>query len=219
MPHLRHNDDPVEITEAGEPIRQCAVLRTRRPQTEMVRFVRGPDASVVPDLAAKLPGRGVWITASLEAVSEAESKQVFSRGFKAGVQVESDLGDLVESLLVKRLQSTLGLAKKAGSIVLGFDQVKSTLQKRRPGVMISAGDGSADGRNKLYFLAESLYGNCKITGALTSGELGMAFGRSHVVHALLETGAFSRNWMADYNRLIGFRSAPEQDWYSGTQQT
>ncbi|MEO0881264.1 MAG: RNA-binding protein [Pseudomonadota bacterium] len=219
MPHLKQNDDPADITESGVPVRQCAVMRERRPQAEMVRFVRAPDGSVAPDVAAKLPGRGVWVTASQEAISEAVKKQVFARGFRADIKAAPELGDLVETLLIKRLQSILGFAKKAGAIVLGFDQVKSALQKRRPGVMICASDSAEDGRNKLYFLAKSLYGDTELSGALTSDELGMAFGRSHVVHALLETGAFSRNWQADYIRLTGFRSAPENEWYSGTRQT
>ncbi|MEM7005358.1 MAG: RNA-binding protein [Pseudomonadota bacterium] len=219
MPHLKQNDNPAEVIATGEPVRQCAVLRTRRPQTEMVRFVRGPDCSAAPDVAAKLPGRGVWITASRDAVSTAVREDVFSRSFKAETSAVSDLSELVERLLLRRLQSTLGLAKKAGAVVLGFDQVKSALQKNRPGVLISASDSAKDGRNKLYFLGRSLYDQLNTAGALTSDELGMAFGRSHVVHALLETGAFSRNWAADYIRLIGFRPAPEQDWYSGTRET
>ncbi|MEM9668367.1 MAG: RNA-binding protein [Pseudomonadota bacterium] len=218
MPHRKQNDDVAFISETGEPVRQCAVMRERRPQSEMVRFARSPDGIAVPDLAAKLPGRGVWVTAHRDAIRDAVEKRVFSRGFKMETGADGTLDDQVENLLVKRLQSTLGLAKKAGEIILGFDQVKAKLEKSRPGVLIAASDSSSDGRNKLYFLAKAIYEDIELAGALASAELGMAFGRSHVVHALLEAGAFSRNWQTDYVRLIGFRPAPEVEWYSATRQ-
>lgn len=215
MPHPKQNDEPPVDNTPDGPIRQCAVTRERLAQTEMVRYARAPDGSVAPDVAAQLPGRGVWISANRATLETAMAKGTFSKGFKAQSKADEALPDLVEALLVKRLQGVLGMAKKAGKVVLGYDQVRASLQKRRPGILLEAGDGAEDGRNKVYFLAKALYENVKVSGGLSSAELGMAFGRSGVVHGLLEAGAFSKRWWGDYQRLIGFRQAPEQDWFSG----
>ena len=215
MPHPKQNDDaPLDNSPDG-PIRQCAVTRERMAQTDMVRFARAPDGSVAPDVAARLPGRGVWILADRAVLETAIEKGVFSRGFKAQSSADPALPDLVEALLVKRLQGVLGMAKRAGAIILGFDQVRASVQKRRPGVLIEASDGAEDGRNKVYFLAKALYDKVSVAGGLTSSELGMAFGRTNVIHGALDAGAFSKRWSEDYKRLCGYRQPPENNWFSG----
>ena len=216
MPHLKQNDGPpLDNNSPQGPVRQCAASRERMAQTDMIRFARAPDGSLTPDLAAKLPGRGVWIKADRASLTEALSKGAFSRGFKAQATAPDGLDDMIESLLVKRLQGVLGMAKRAGNVVLGFDQVRDYLRKRPAGVLLAASDSAEDGRNKVYFLAKAIYEHVTVSGALNSSELGMAFGRAHVVHGLLEAGAFSRRWSQDYKRLSGFRQLPEQNWFSG----
>lgn len=215
MPHPKQNDDaPLDNSPQG-PIRQCAVNRERLAQTEMIRFARAPDGTVTPDVAGKLPGRGVWIKADRASVETAASKGAFSRGFKAQATPPENLSDLIDALLVKRLQGVLGMAKRAGKVVLGFDQVRDSIRKRPPGIVLEASDGAEDGRNKVYFLAKAIYEHVTVSGALNSSELGMAFGRSHVIHGLLEAGVFSKRWSQDYQRLAGFRQLPERNWFSG----
>ena len=214
MPHLKQNDDkPLDNSPDG-PIRQCAVTRERLAQADMIRFARAPDGTVTPDTAAKLPGRGVWIKADRAAVDAASKKGAFSRGFKGQAHAPEGLSDIIEALLIKRLQGVLGMAKRAGRITLGFDQVRDYIRKRPPGVLLAASDGAEDSRNKVYFLAKAIYEDAAVSGALTSSELGMAFGRTHVVHGLLHVGAFSKRWSQDYQRLSGFRYQPEVDWFS-----
>lgn len=218
MPHPKQNDDaPVENTKKG-PIRLCAVTRERMAQTAMVRFARAPDGTLTPDIAAKLPGRGVWVTANRGILETAITKGVFTRGFKAQTIAPDGLPGLIEALLVKRLQGVLGMAKRGGRVVLGFDQVRDSLRKRAPGIILEASDGAEDGRNKVYFLAKAIYDSVSVSGGLTSSELGMAFGRPHVIHGLLEAGAFSKRWSQDYLRLSGFRQLPEENWFSGISQ-
>ena len=107
----------------------------------------------------------------------------------------------------------MGMARKAGDIVLGFDQVREALQKKRPGLLLEATDGAEDGRSKVYFLAKALYSNVKIAGALSSEELGMAFGRERVIHGLVRKGPFAKTIELAYQRLAGFRARPELDWF------
>lgn len=216
-PH-RKSDTRVTGTEGnttdGEgPVRQCAVTRERLAQDEMVRFALSPDGIVTPDISAKLPGRGVWVKADRETLDQAVKKGAFARGFKMQVKTPDTLVDDVESLLLKRIVGLLGMAKKAGDAVLGFDQVREAVQKKRPGILLEAADGAEDGRSKVYFLAKALYSDVEIAGALTSQELGMAFGRERVIHGLVRKGPISKALKVAYTRLAGFRARPELDWF------
>ncbi|MEM9937469.1 MAG: RNA-binding protein [Pseudomonadota bacterium] len=203
-----------EKTGPDGPVRQCAVTRERLPQTAMIRFVRSPDGVAVPDVAGKLPGRGVWVTAKRETVEKGLKTDIFSRGFKSRTQAMDELCEAVESQLVHRCIGLIGMAKKSGQAVLGFDQVRAYIRKREPGWLLEASDGAKDGRNKVHFLAKAIYEEAKVAGALSSAELGMAFGREHVIHALLEHGPLAEAFGIAYQRLIGFRLAPETEWFA-----
>ena len=65
---LRPEDEPEP--ETG-PLRRCVLTRERLPKERMIRFVVGPDRQIVPDLAAKLPGRGIWLSASRDVLETA----------------------------------------------------------------------------------------------------------------------------------------------------
>jgi len=205
---LKASDD----TSADGPRRQCAVSRESLSQDELIRFVRSPDGLAVPDVAAKLPGRGAWIKADRQSIEKAVKADAFSRAFKAKTPAVDDVAALIEAQLVKRCIGMLGMARKAGDVVIGFDQVRSYLRKDAPGWLLEASDGSEDGRNKVHFLAKALYETPRTAGALTSAELGMAFGRARVIHAVLQEGPLSDTFDTAYRRLTGFRAAPERDW-------
>ncbi len=198
----------------GDPERECAVTREKRPQSDMIRFVRAPDGTVMADLAGKLPGRGVWISADRASVTAAVEKGVFSRRFKAASKASPELVEEIERRLTERCLGLFGLAKKSGILVIGFDQVRASLRKARPAWLIEAADGASDGREKVYSLAKALYGDVKVAGALSSAELGMALGRRGVVHALLQPGPLVNSWQVAYRRLVGFRPSPEDHWFS-----
>lgn len=214
------NDAPVVKHRKGKrpdsvPLRMCVVTRDRARQTQMVRFALSPDGIVTPDVAGKLPGRGVWALARRKVIDEALEKGAFARGFKTKVTADSGLSDLTEKLLLRRCQNHLSLAKKSGALLIGFDQVRAELPKKVPGWLLEAADGSADGRNKVQSLANALYEEVKVAGALTEKELGAGVGRAGFVHGLLQKGPFAKRWGTEYKRLIGFRSAPEEAWLQG----
>lgn len=220
-PERKNEPPPDAVTDGSggkpprpdaDPERTCIATGAKQPQSRMVRFARSPDGLAVPDVAERLPGRGVWVSATRAAVETATRKGGFSRGFKAPTQAPEGLAELVESLLLKRCQEMLGLARRSGQIVLGADQVAEEIRRRPPGWLIEAADGAADGRSKLIRLAEGLYGEVRIAGALNAQELGMAFGREHVVHALMKRGRFAKLWSRAYARLCGFRDRPEDGW-------
>ena len=186
--------------------RRDIVSGTVMPENRLLRFVADPDGQVVPDVAAKLPGRGLWVEASKIAVGIAVEKKLFSRAAKTQLTAGADLAQRAEKALVARLLGDLGIARRAGSLVLGFDNVLRQLQgPKPPKVLIEAFDGSADGKRKLYAAAHRLELDCVVIETLTSAELGLALGRENVIHAAVQRGGLADRLMFDAERLSGFR--------------
>ena len=218
-PSVDDNQDLMDAGPAkktGSPFRMCLATREKLPASRMIRFVLSPDGDVVPDIAGKLPGRGVWVRCDRDALKElVGSKGGFARGFKRQVKLPEDLVDQVENQLLQRCQSTLGLAKRSGALILGFDQVRGALEARAPGWLLEASDGASDGRRKIIGLAAGLWEKVRVASGLSSSELGMALGRDNVIHGLLKTGRFADMWTSDYRRLYEFRQISGDVWYSG----
>ena len=195
------------------PERRCIATGDSGPTDRLVRFVLGPDGQVVPDLAAKLPGRGVWLTAERALVDKAVTKKLFSRAFKAQAVAPADLADRLEALLAQRLIDVIGLARKAGQAVTGFEKVRARLKDGIAGALVQASDGAADGRAKLSKLARALADGpvgpdrfgVPVIEVLTSAELGLAFGRDFAIHAALDRGGFADRAIGEAARLGGLR--------------
>jgi uncharacterized protein len=180
---------------------------------ELLRFVIAPDGSVVPDLAGRLPGRGLWLTARRDIVAAAVTKRLFARAARRPVIVDDGLADRVEVLLAKRCLDHIGLARRAGRAVMGFVKVQAALAAGKVAVLVAAADGAADGRGKLKALAPGV----PLVERLTSAELGAAFGREHVVHAALLAGRLADAFRADATRLGGFRAAPAEPFAGASE--
>jgi predicted RNA-binding protein YlxR (DUF448 family) len=175
-----------------------------RPKPELIRFVVGPDGRIHPDVAERLPGRGLWTLARRDIVARAVKKRLFGRAARATVGVDDDLDRRVEGLLLRRAIDLIGLARRAGLANCGFAKVEAALAAGRAAVLISAADGGVDGRRRLRARAPGL----PLAQALTSAELGAAFGRESVVHAVLKAGPLAEAFVAVAGRLAGFRGAP-----------
>ncbi len=204
----------------SDPMRRCIATATNQPQSAMIRFVVSPDGMVIPDVAATLPGRGAWVTATSEALDLAISKKAFSRAFKKSVQTDATLTQQTHQLLFRRCLDLLGFAKRAGDLILGFDQVREEIRMDEPSCLIEALDGASDGRKKILSLAKAIFGDDEpseqpiIVGCFTSEELGMALGRERVIHAIVKEGRSARNWIIEVERLGGFRPLRPSDWMS-----
>lgn len=188
-----------KIREDG-PERKCIVTGEVQPKFGLIRFVIGPEAQVVPDLAEKLPGRGIWVSASREAIAQAVKKNLFARAAKAPVSVSPDLPDQVEALLVRRVIDLLSLARKSGEAIAGFEKVQGWLRNDEAEVLIQASDGSGRGKSKL-----STPEGGKFIGWLTADELGQAFNRETVIHVVLAAGGLARRVVEEAARLKGLR--------------
>jgi len=212
-------------TDKSATVRMCAVSRTPRPIDELIRFVVSPQGEVVPDIKRKLPGRGLWVSASREVVAEAVRRHQFSKGFKRDVHVAATLATDTENLLSRSAVEALAIAAKAGRVVSGFAKVEAALTARQGGTtvaaLIHAADGAADGIRKLNALARQNAGNraetpgFPVIAALTSAELDLALGRSNVVHAALLAGPASKTFLSRSQTLVRYRLA-DADKTAGT---
>jgi uncharacterized protein len=191
-----------EAAEPTGPERRCLVTGDVRPKAELVRFVVAPDGTIVPDVAGKLPGRGLWLTAGRDIVATAVTKRLFARAARQPVIVDDDLVERVGALLAARCCDQIGLARRAGQAVMGFTKVEAALAAGKTAVLVAAADGAADGRAKLRALAPGL----PLVEVFTAAELGAAFGREHIVHAALAPGRIAQAFVADAARLAGFRA-------------
>ncbi|UWQ19427.1 RNA-binding protein [Jannaschia sp. M317] len=183
-----------------EPDRRCIVTGEVGPKAGLIRFVVGPDDAIYPDITGKLPGRGIYVTAEREVLEKAIEKRIFSRGAKRQVAVPDGLIDLIEAGTLKRLQDAIGMARKAGKAIAGYEKVKIMLDRGEAQVLLQASDGSERGKGKL-----STPQGGKWIGFLTADELGLAFGRDRVIHAAVAAGTLARRIVEEAARLQGIR--------------
>ena len=213
----------------ADPQRRCIATHRSGSPDGMIRFVLSPDGVVTPDIAGRLPGRGAWVTADRQSLEIAVKKGAFSRAFKAQAKVDPGLVDQVEALLEARVLNLLGLGRRAGDIICGFEQVRDWCRTEQTACLIEASDSAEDGRNKLLNLlrarrheavetaraaGEAPAAPPDLVGGFTSEQLGMALGRERVVHACVKRGRFAQSWLAETARLSGFRRLWPEDWLS-----
>jgi len=184
------------------PLRRCIVTGERLAKETMVRFVVGPDGAIVPDVGAALPGRGLWLTSRRDIVAVAVKKRAFDRAARRPVTMPADLADRIERLLAQRCREAVGLARRSGKAVSGFEKVGEAIRKGGVGLLLAASDGAEGGRQKIAALARDL----PVVDALDAAELGAAFGRDHVVHGAIGSGALAARLRVDAARLAGFRT-------------
>jgi predicted RNA-binding protein YlxR (DUF448 family) len=179
---------------------------------KLLRFVAGPDGVVVPDVARKLPGRGIWVAADRASVETAAKKNLFSRSAKAKLSAPAELADLVEKLLTKRVLDGLGLARRAGDLTSGFEKVMAAVRSGKAAWLIEASDGAADGRQKILNLARHMTPTPRVVGIFSSAELGLALGGENVIHTAFLGGRSAGSWAQDVERLAGFRPLLPENW-------
>jgi len=169
----------------------------------MIRFVIGPDGALVPDLAARLPGRGMWLSARADVLETARLRGAFARAAKGPVRAPQDLADRVRDGIARRIGELLGLARRAGQAVAGFDKAREWLRSDRAALILQASDGSAQERRR--FLGGSAGTPTRVTvlSPLPATAMGAVFGRDHVVHVAVAPGKLAGLLAAEADRLAG----------------
>ena len=183
------------------------------PEDKLIRFAPGPEGVITPDVAAKLPGRGVWVSADRQSLELAIKKGGFARSLKGPVKVPEGLADQTEALLARRCLDYIGLMRRAGVLASGFEQIEAAIRGANAHILIEAVDGAEDGREKLLKLYVGLRGRpAPVVGCFSAAELGMALGRDRVIHACVLQERMAQGWAAEIGRLSGFRSIVPGSW-------
>jgi predicted RNA-binding protein YlxR (DUF448 family) len=215
-----HALDAAPEPETG-PLRRCIVTRERLPKERMIRFVVGPDRQVVPDLAARLPGRGIWLSASRDVIesggAQEERRQkdkqgdgtqrhlarAFARAARGPVSLPPDLSVLLQTALVRRIGDCLGLARRAGQAVAGFEKAREALRTGRYRLVLQASDGSEAERSRFL----SGFGpELTIIDPLPGQALGRVFGRDYLVHVAVAPGKLAESLVVEAGRLAGLKN-------------
>jgi hypothetical protein len=190
----------------GSRERRCIVTGEILPEARLLRFVLDPSGSVVPDIEAKLPGRGFWVSAERALIERASKRGVFAKAAGKLVTVPDDLAVRTEAGIVQRTLSWLGFARRAGELILGFDRVERQIRSPEPpAVIVEASDAGADGRRKLQAAAKSTGYIPFVIAGLTNAELSLSLGRENVVHAAVKPGRIAERLIFEAARLKGFR--------------
>lgn len=186
----------------GVPERRCIVTRRTAERDQMIRFAVSPGGDVVPDPAERLPGRGLWLTARGDIVQRACEERSFSKAARRNVNVPADLLDRLTSLLDKRCLELIGLARRSGEAVAGFEKVMAAARAGDAAVLLEASDGSGDGRGKI----ERAAAGAGMITLWTAEQLGGPFARDKVVHAAIKHGGLCDRLVREARRLEGLRN-------------
>lgn len=187
------------------PLRRCIVTRESLPKEAMLRFVLAPSEpgrprAVVPDLAGRLPGRGMWLSARADVIERAASRGAFARAARGAVAPSPDLRARIEDALERRVRDLIGLARRAGQAVCGREAVREWLNAGRVAVLVEAADGSPAERERLVGARP-----VPVVTPLAAAELGAAFARDHAVHAAVSAGGLATAIVRESARLAGVR--------------
>lgn len=195
-------------------LRRCIVTRQALEKPAMIRFVLDPEGRVVPDLKEKLPGRGLWVTAERAILAQAVARNAFAKAAKQSAKVAPDLVERVAELAKREVAELLGLARKSGHLVAGFEKVQAALDRDGVRVLIAASDGAEDGRRKLARRAGwdpraasapasglAAGSGVEICAPLTADELARALGRDHAVHAAIRQSGIAERIITACRRL------------------
>jgi predicted RNA-binding protein YlxR (DUF448 family) len=200
-PGFDRHDGPAPETGAEGPVRRCVLGGHTGPRESFLRFVAGPDGTVVPDIDGKLPGRGLWLTVSRAALDEAIAKNAFSKAARAKLTAPGGVADTVDRLLLRRALDALSLAKRAGAVAAGFAKAKALIDKGGAGLVVEALDASRAERARLGGR------DVETATGLTAEEMGASLGREHAVHVALREGPMAARLKTDLTRLAAFRGA------------
>ncbi len=201
-------------------LRECALQKQAKPVEQLLRFALSPDAEIVPDIDAKAPGRGVWISDNEQAISDAVKKNAFAKSLKQKVKVPSELAQITRTRLEQRLKGALGLARKAGQLQTGATRVKSAISSGSVLALITATDAASDGRRKILAALKATGSGDEVPqfDILTSLQLGLALGQENVIHAALTRGAAAKSALSRVKKLIRYDLKDDLDLNEGLSE-
>ena len=207
---MADSDSAGDVRADEGPLRTCAVTRQQHPVGDLIRFVASPDDVLVPDVACRLPGRGVWVSLDRKAVETAIKTRAFSRGLKRPATAAPELADLVDKLLAQRAVNALSIANKAGCVLTGFSKIDTSIAHNGIIGLVHGCDASDDGVEKLdrryRAMSRDLGVPAHIVRSFTTEQMSLALGRANVVHAALTMGGAAQHFLFEAERLGKYRT-------------
>ncbi len=191
--------------------RRCIVSGETRRKEELLRFVVGPEGTLVPDLTARLPGRGLWLSPRRDMIEKACARNLFAKAARTRIRLPDDLLEQTERALRRRCLDLIGLARRAGQTAAGYEQVRERLGAGSAVLLIQARDAAVDGRRKIAALAKARNPELPIAAPFSAAELGRALGRNATVHVLLLPGGLSRRLRTEVARLAAIAGDADDD--------
>jgi predicted RNA-binding protein YlxR (DUF448 family) len=196
-------------THAAEPEvngapseRRCLACGLSLDRDGLIRFVVDPQGMIVPDVDERLPGRGLWVSADRDAIEAVLRRKLFAKAAKQAVRVPDNLPQQVEAVLARRCRELIGLARRAGQAVFGYQKVRERLMTGIDGLLLEATDGADGDCRKLRSLAPQM----QVVRALSAAEIGAGIGREYIVHGVVQSGRLAERLVRDASRLQGLRS-------------
>ncbi|MGE7370263.1 RNA-binding protein [Neorhizobium sp. NPDC001467] len=174
--------------------RTCIVTREAGSPETLIRFVAGPDGTVVPDLKRQLPGRGCWVKAERALVEKAVARKIFARALRTEVRAEPELPALVDQLLVAQVAGMMNMARKAGQFVTGATKVDAAVRSGEALAVFHATDAAADGVRKIdqarkaWRLGNDLEEEIPSFALFTAAEMDDLMGQNAFIHAVALAG-------------------------------
>lgn len=73
------------------PCRTCVATRKKLPADQLLRVVVDPETRgrLIPDPHRRLPGRGAWLTPTLEAFEQAEKRRAWGRALRVPAGIDT----------------------------------------------------------------------------------------------------------------------------------
>jgi hypothetical protein len=205
---LEAGDEVAEMLPERGPQRRCLASGEVLPKERLLRFVVGPEGELLPDPTNRLPGRGLWLRPERAIIERAVTRRLFAKAAKTPVRVPDDLIERLLSQEKRRLVDLLGLARRAGLTVAGFEKVRAALAEGQVRLLFEAQDGAADGREKLLQLARHTAPELRVARLLDAATLGQAIGREPVVHLALLSGGLTERLVQALDRIVAMTGDP-----------
>jgi len=192
-------NDALAPSNSDGPERTCVLTRGKGTRDQLIRLALGPDGQVAPDVRARAPGRGAWISVGRAALDEANAKGklkgALQRAFKTNeLTIPPDLGERTEAALQQAALDRLGMEARAGNLINGYDKIETAARSSKVALLIHAADAGEDGNRSLDQALRVGGGDRQgVIFPLGRTILSMALGRENVVHvALTDPAAASR---------------------------
>lgn len=109
------------------PMRRCVGCMEQKSKRELIRVVRSPEGEISLDTTGKKPGRGAYLCPDPECLAQGPEGPAAGTGI---LPVRSPLRYMNGSgrswnRMNDSLLPSIGLARKAGKLILGFDAVST----------------------------------------------------------------------------------------------